>query len=101
MRARKAGSRATASTSRPSRARIGFGTAAGASRPNQAVASKPAMPASCIVGTSGSTALRTAPVVASARNCPSRQKGRAEGMLSMPTSTRPAMSSVSIGALPR
>jgi hypothetical protein len=53
------------------------------------------------VGTSGSTALRVAPVVAIARSLPSLMKAREDGMLSMPTSTRPAISSVSMGALPR
>ena len=77
------------------------GVAAGARMPHQAVASNPGSPASCMVGTSGSTGLRVAPVVASARSLPSRMKASEEGMLSIPASTRPAIRSVTIGALPR
>ena len=54
-----------------------------------------------MVGTSGIEALRAALVTPIARICRSRMKGRAEGMLSMPSSMRSATISVSIGAEPR
>jgi len=59
------------------------GVPAGASRPNQELASKPeSLPASATVGTSGAAGERLAVVCASARILPSLAMGRAEGMLS-------------------
>ena len=77
------------------------GVRAGACTPNQAVASKSGMPASAMVGTSGSEEERPAPLTASARSRPSRMWPMQEGMLSQPASRRPATASTSIGPAPR
>ena len=48
--------------------------------PNHALVSKPATPASCMVGTFGSFASRVGPLVASARNLPAVICGSTDGM---------------------
>src|SRR5258706_10078802 len=61
---------------------IGWGVPADAETPHQLVNSYPGKPDSAAVGTSGSTAARFFPVVASARVLPDLTLGRAAGMVS-------------------
>ncbi len=58
------------------------------------------MPASAMVGRSGSNCERFAPVTASARSLPARMWGSDEGMLSNIMFTCPPSRSVTAGALP-
>src|SRR5262249_11812114 len=65
--------------SRWSLAMIGAGVPAGASSPNQAVASKPGKPASTMVGRSGDDGARVSEGTASGRTLPSRERQRRDG----------------------
>ena len=69
--------------------------------PNHATASTAGKPASRVVGVSGRAGARFSPVTASARIRPSRMWPSEEGRLSTARSTRPAITSVSIGPEPR
>ena len=81
-------------------AMISFGVPFGATNPNHDCTSKPATPASPIVGTSGAEGERCALVTANARSLPAFTCGNAEGMLSNITCTCPPIISVIAGALP-
>ena len=84
------------------RATISGGVPAGASRPNHELASNPFTgPAAAIVGTSGSAALRSLLVTASAMSLPDLIWGSAEGRLSNITSIVPPIRSSSAGLDPR
>jgi hypothetical protein len=69
-------------------------------RPYQPPTSKPATPASIIVGTSGSDGLRCGDVTASARTRPPAMWLRALPMMSNIMVSWPLMTSVMAGALP-
>src|SRR4029450_2840774 len=77
-----------------SRATIVVGVGAGATTATHKAASYPAMPASATVGTSGSTATRVLPLVASARNCPAWILGSDGAMVANCMSRRPVIMSV-------
>src|ERR1700682_6278780 len=81
-------------------ATIGAGVPAGASTPNQELASKPGSPLSLMVGMSGSTGARFNEVTAIARNLPPLICGSADGRLSNMICTWPPTRSVSAGELP-
>src|SRR6185295_1822888 len=89
-----------AATSALSRRRIGVGVAFGAISPSQIVASYVGTPASLIVGTSGSTAERTSPVVPSALTLPERTNSLIVVTASNIMSTCPPSTSVRAPELP-
>ena len=80
-------------------ATISGGVPAGATIICQAADSKPAMPASCMVGTSGVAGERFAVDTASARSLPSRICGTTDGPSPNSTCSRPARRSVSAGGV--
>ena len=74
---------------------------AGATTPDQVLASKPAAPCSTIVGTSGKASNRRDAVTPRARKDPARTSGAEEEPLSNSIWQFPAIVSVRAGALPR
>ena len=75
-------------------ATIGAGVPAGASNPNQEIASKPGTPDSIMVGSSGMFGERLSDVTASPRNLPSRTAGRIAPAFCNVMVTRPPITSV-------
>ena len=84
-----------------SRSTTAGGVPAGATTPDQVLASKPAAPCSTMVGTSGKASSRRAAVTPSARSDPARTSGEDEEPLSNSTWQFPAIVSARAGALPR
>ena len=82
------------------RATIGAGVPAGASKPNQAVMSKPANPLSAIVGSSGAVGQRWGDVTASAFTLPAFALAEALAMLSNMNCSRPPSRSTCAAAVP-
>ena len=101
MRSTVAGSLRMRTVSALSRLRIGSGRPAGATRPCQALTSKPGTPLSAMVGADGSAKYSFALETASARSLPLRMNSIMVAGGSIMKSSRPPTSSITAGALPR